>query len=481
MNTQLNAGTSLDTFDTSAPATAAALRGLANGHVYLPGDTEYDAHRIAWNVACEQRPAAVALPHTAAEAASVVRMAGELGLKVAPQSTGHNAVPLAERGLADVVLMRTDALTDVHIDAERRVARVGGGTVWLPAVEAAGDHGLAALHGSSPDVGIVGYSLGGGIGWYARKLGLAANSLTAVELVTGDGELVRADATQNAALFWALRGGGGNFGIVTALEFRLYPIATAYAGMFVWDIAHAERVLHEYADWAPSAPDEISSSFRILRLPPIPDIPEPFRGRQLAVVNGAALGPDVLAERSLARFRALRPELDTWARVPARTLSRLHMDPEGHTPAVTDSTMLAQLPAGAVAAYLDAVGPDAHTSLLTAELRQLGGALAHRHPGGGALTKLDGQFLAFAAAVAPTPEAFAQGQVDAARYVSGLAPWSTTATYLNFVEAATDTRRGFSDEAWKQLTAIRSAADPNDVFLANHRIPRLFENGRKTS
>ncbi|HWL44095.1 MAG TPA: FAD-binding oxidoreductase [Ilumatobacter sp.] len=480
LDTSLDAG--IDTIDiTDRAATAAALRGAANGHVYVPGDTEYDQYRVAWNVAFEQRPAAVAVPHTAAEAATVVRLAAELGLKVAPQSTGHNVGPLAQRGLDDVVLMRTQALDSVHIDAERRVARVGGGALWLPAVEAAADHGLATLHGSSPDVGIAGYSLGGGIGWYARKLGMATNSLTAVELVTGEGELVRADATQNEALFWALRGGGGNFGVVTALEFQLYPIETAYAGMFVWDIAHAERVLREYADWSPTAPHEISSSFRIMRFPPIPEIPEPFRGRQLVVVNGAVLGPDEFAERVVARFRALQPELDTWARVPARSLSRLHMDPEGNTPAISATTMLADLPGAAVDALLDVVGPDAQTSLLIAELRQLGGALAHRHPAGGALTKLDAAMLAFGVAMTPTPEAVAQAHVDAGRYTDALQPWSSAASYLNFVEERCDTKCGYTADAWEQLTAIRSAIDPGDVFVANHRIPRLFEQGRRTS
>ncbi len=467
--------------DFDAPATPAALRGLANGHVYVPGDAAYEQYRMAWNVTVDQHPAAVAVPHTAAEAATVVRMAAELGLKVAPQSTGHNAGPLAQRGLADVVLLRTDALTSVTIDAERRVARVGGGAVWLPTVEAAAGHGLAALHGSSPDVGIAGYSLGGGIGWYARRLGMAANNITAVEMVTGSGDIVRADAEQNVDLFWALRGGGGNFGIVTALEFRLFPIQTAYAGMFVWDIADAERVLLTYAEWAPTAPEEISSSFRIMRFPPIPEIPEPFRGRNLVVVNGAVLGPDAFAERVLGRFRALQPELDTWGRVPAASLARLHMDPEGPTPAVADTALLGTFGESAVDAFLGAVGPDAQTPLLIAELRQLGGVLARRHPGAGALPQLDAAMAAIGISLTPTPEAFAAGRAAAAEYVAALAPYTTAKTYLNLAETAVDPRRGYGDDAWRRLTTIRTAVDPDDVILANHRIPRVFENGAATA
>src|SRR5262249_44806738 len=139
------------------------------------------------------------------------------------------------------------------------------------------------------DVGVAGYSLGGGMGWYARKLGLATNSLVAVEIVIGDGTLVRADATTNAELFWAVRGGGGSFGVVTAMEFRTFDFETAYAGMLMWDLAEIAPVLREWAAWAPDAPEEITTSFRALRLPPIPELPDFLRGRSVAVIDGAVL------------------------------------------------------------------------------------------------------------------------------------------------------------------------------------------------
>ena len=155
-------------------------------------------------------------------------------------------------------------------------------------------HGLAALHGSSPDVGIVGYSLGGGIGWYARKLGLAANSVTAVELVTADGELVRADATQNRDLFWALRGGGGNFGVVTALEFHLYPIETAYAGCYLGP-HHGRAGAAPLGRLGGRRPRRGDHLVPLPRPPPLPAIPEPLRGRRLVVIDGAVLGCDAAA------------------------------------------------------------------------------------------------------------------------------------------------------------------------------------------
>ena len=459
---------------------AASLRGLCDGALHLPGDAEYDRARLPWNVAVDQRPAAVAMPRDVADVQAVVRAAGAADLRIAPQSTGHNARPLAAQSLEDVVLLRTDRMRAVTIDPGRRIARVEGGALWLDAVEPAADHGLAALHGSSPDVGITGYTLGGGIGWYARQLGLAANSLSAVELVTADGSVIRADASTNREAFWALRGGGGNFGVVTALEFRLYPIESAYAGMLVWDRSDAEQVLHRWAYWAPEAPDAVTTAFRILNLPPLPQIPEPLRGRSLAVIDGAVLGTDTEAERILAALREMGPEIDTFTRVPARSLVRLHMDPEGPTPGVGDATLVDELPGAAVDAFLDQVGPGSTSSLLSAELRQLGGALGRVPEEHGALATIDAQFSALGVAVAASPELAMQGELDAYALTAALAPWSSSRTYLNFAEDAVDAKTGFGEVTWTQLKGIRSALDPDDRFLANHRIPRLFEAGRIT-
>jgi FAD/FMN-containing dehydrogenase len=213
--------------------------------VYRPGDPGYDAARMPWNVAVDLRPAAVAFPTSAADVQEIVSAAAAAGLRVAPLSTGHNAAPLC--ALDDVVLVRTSAMRGVTVDPAARTARVEAGAIWEDVVEAAAPHGLAALHGSSPDVGVAGYSLGGGIAWYSRKLGLQANSVTAIEIVLADGSLTRVDDVHEDALFWALRGGGGSFGVVTALEFDLYPIETAYAGMLIWDRCDAEKALRGWA------------------------------------------------------------------------------------------------------------------------------------------------------------------------------------------------------------------------------------------
>jgi FAD/FMN-containing dehydrogenase len=458
------------TIEISTSPAAEALRGLCGGQVHLPGDAGYDAARVAWNLAVDQRPAAVARPRTADEVAEVVRTAAAAGLRVAPQTTGHNAGPLAARGLDDVVLLRLDELGGATYDPASGTVRVGGGALWEPAVDAAAAHGAAVLHGSSPDVGVAGYTLGGGIGWYARKLGLAAGSVTAAELVLADGNRVRVDAEHDPDLFWAIRGGGGSFGVVTALELRAHPLETAYAGFLLWDLADMAPVLREWAAWAPEAPDEITTAFRAMRLPPLPDLPDFLRGRAIAIIDGAVLGSDERGAELLAGLRALKPEIDTFARVPAASLVRLHMDPEGGAPAVSGSSMLHSFPDAAVDAFLAEAGPDARTSLLMAELRQLGGALGRPADGAGVLSHLDGQFVTYAAAMALDGETAAQGIADADRLTEALAPFDNGRAYLNFAERPRATRPAYSGDRWQRLTAIRDAVDPQGVLVANHPI-----------
>jgi len=459
--------------DQTGPATPAAdpLRGLCSGAVHLPGDLGYDAARMPWNVAVDQRPAAVAYPADADEVSAVVRAAATCGLRVAPQGTGHNAGALGP--LDDCVLLRTSAMTSVHIDPVRRVARVGAGVLWLDVVEAAAAHGLAALHGSSPDVAVVGYSLGGGIGWYARQLGMAANSVLSVDLVLGDGSQIRADEHTNPDVFWAIRGGGGNFGIVTSMEFRLFDIDTAYAGMLLWDQRHAERVLRAWAAWTVDAPDCVTTSFRMMNLPPLPELPDFLRGRQLVVIDGAVLGEDAHAEEILRDLRALEPEMDTFARVSVASLVRLHMDPEGPTPGVSASTMLAELPDAAIESFLALTGPGSGSALLAAELRQLGGALGRPADHAGALPLLDGRFVLFAVAIAATPEMGARGHADAMALVDTLSSYSSGRDYLNFAETPVDVRKSFPEETWERLVQIRSLVDPAGRLVANHPVPGL--------
>jgi FAD/FMN-containing dehydrogenase len=208
------------------------LQSRMQGTVAAPEDHDYDDARRAWNLAVDQRPALVAVPETVADVVAVVDHARERGLRVAPQGTGHNAAALAS--LEHTVLLKTSALREVEIGVEGRRARAGAGVLWAEVTGPASAHGLAPLAGSSPHVGVVGYTLGGGLSWLGRRHGLAANSVIAIELVTADGRVVRTDRDNEPELFWALRGGGGSFGVVTAIAFALYPAPDVYGGAMLW-------------------------------------------------------------------------------------------------------------------------------------------------------------------------------------------------------------------------------------------------------
>jgi FAD/FMN-containing dehydrogenase len=456
---------------------ADSLRGLCGGAVHVAGDPAYDVARVPWNAAVDQRPAAVAYPASAAEVGEVVAAARRAGLRVAPQGSGHNPRPLGQ--LDDVVLLRTAAMQGVTVDPMTRTARVGAGVLWQDAVEAAAEHGLAALHGSSPDVGVVGYSLGGGIGWYARQLGLQANHVTAVELVTADGDQVRADADHEPDLFWAVRGGGGNFGVVTALEFALHDVGRPYAGMLIWDAARAPAVLDRWTRWAAHTPDEATTALRIVTVPPLAEMPRHLRGRTLVVVDGAVLGDLDDAVAILSPLSELDPEVNTFAPVEPDSLTRLHMDPERPTPFVSGSTLLSGLPTNGIEALLAAAGAQSGTSLcLAAELRQLGGALDRPHPGGGAMPRLHGQFSFFCGAATvdtdTDTDTDTRASADVRRTLRAVAPWAH-GHYLNLTEQSVDPSTAYAPDDWARLCALRTSVDPDGLFVANHAVPHRPE------
>jgi FAD/FMN-containing dehydrogenase len=451
----------------SAQARAETLRGLCGGAVHLPGDAGYDLARAPWNVQVDAFPAAVAYPAFPDEVAEVLRAASAAGLKVAPQGTGHGAAPLEGR-LGEAVLLRTGALGELSIDPDRRIARVGAGVLWGDLADAAGTVGLAGLHPSSPDVGVVGYSLGGGFGWYARRLGLQCNAVRAIEVVLADGTFVRATATSDQELFWGLRGSGVPLGVVTALEFDLFPIDTVVAGFLGWDWTLVERVLPAWAAWCADAPDQVTTSFRLLHAPAAPSVPADLRGRRLVVVDGAVLGSDDRAAEVLAPLRALAPEFDTMARVPAPSLVRMHLEPEGPSPGYASSALLSGLPDAAVAALLEAAGPGSGNRLTVAELRQLGGALARSDPAGGALARIEGEFLVLGLGLDEDPSTWPGMREDAARLLAAVAPWTNGREYLPMLDDVSDRRRAYPADVYSRLAALRRSVDPGALFLGQH-------------
>ena len=446
----------------------AAIDGDFSGRFVAAGDDGWDEARQAFNLSLDQRPELVAFPADAADVARVVSLASERGLRIAPQRTGHAATPLGD--LAGTILVKTSAMTGAEVDADARRARVEGGAQWQDVVPAASELGLAALHGSAPDIGIVGYSLGGGVGWYVRKLGLAANSVTAIELVTAEGSTVRADAATEPDLFWALRGGGGNFGVVTAIEFALHEVGEIYAGVLFFPFERASEVLHAWREWIPSVPDELTSVGRLMQFPPFEEIPEPLRGHSFSLVEAVFMGSEEDGAELLRPIRELGPELDTFATVPPAALAELHMDPPEPVPYLGDDGLLAELPASAIDELVAVAGPGSGSPLLSVELRHLEGAAARAEPDHGALAAVDGSILVFSVGMAP--DAAAKAAVDAHLVLirEALEPYAAQRRYYNFAEADTDASAFFDEPTLERLRRVKAQVDPDGMFRANHDI-----------
>ena len=332
----------------------------------------------------------------------VLRFARNHQLKVAPQGAGHQAASL--RDLSGAILLRTDLLREIRVDIDTRTVRVGAGVLWGDVSWALAPHGLTARAGSSHDVGVVGHTLGGGYSWLTRRYGLAVSSVTAAELVTGDGKFHRVDRYTEPELFWAVRGAGATFGVVTALEFGVLPFDQIYGGAGMFPIARAPEVLRRWAEWTADVDDAATTAVRLLRLPPLPDLPDFLRGKSFAVVDGAIAAPEAEAVELLAPLRGLGPVVDTFRMMPTAGLDHLHMDPPQPVPAVGDGFVIDALTPAAIQALLDVAGPDVDSPLLAVDLRQLGGAAGRPDPRGGAIDHLPGGYLAFAVGLAGTPE-----------------------------------------------------------------------------
>jgi FAD/FMN-containing dehydrogenase len=447
--------------DLAAPVTTIIL---------MPGDPGWDDARRAWNLAVDQHPAAIALPDSAHDVAVAVGFAREHGLRVAAQGTGHGAAPLGS--LAGTILVKTSSLRRVTINPVTRIARAEAGVLWREVIEAAAEHGLAALAGTSPDVGVVGYTIGGGISWLGRAYGLAANNVEAIELVTAEGRLVRADAGTEPDLFWALRGGGGSFGVVTAIELRLFPVTEVYAGQLWWPAEAAAPVLRAWRDLTRSdPPEEFTSAAGLIRFPAVPDVPEQLRGRSFAIITVSHLGAPAEADALLAPLRALGPVTDTVQTIPAAGLSRLHMDPDHPVPSVADWLMLTSLPAEAIEEFARAFGAEAGQALLAAELVHVGGEMNRARPGNGALAAIDADYALFAGGMAPTAQAVSAVGSAVAAVHDALRPWAARQMYLNLADTRRDPASFWTPQAYDRLRRIKAAVDPDDLIRSNHPVP----------
>lgn len=431
-------------------------------------DANWDLERGAFNLLVDQQPAGIAVPRNADEVRDVVRSAGADGKRLAAQCTGHNAIPLGS--LSDTVLLRTTGLGGVQVDADARTARVGAGALWGDLVSQASEQGLAALHGSAPNVGITGYTLGGGVSFYARKHGLACNRVTAIDIVTAGGEQLRVDAENEPDLFWALRGGGGSFGVVTACEFDLLPMREIFAGALLFPADQASEVLQGWREWTAGVPEEMTSVGRLMNFPPVPEVPDPLRGKSFAVLEVIYCGDPADGEELVAPLRELgSADMDTVQTQAPAGIEDLHMDPPAPVPYTSETLLTQELPAEAIDSLVEAVGPDSGAQLASVELRHGGGALSRAPLDAGALATLPGSFLAFGVGFVPVAEAMAPNRAWLGAFKAALEPYDA-GRYFNFVEESFDITKIFAPEVLERLREVKQRYDPENLFHSNHPI-----------
>ncbi|RZU66921.1 FAD/FMN-containing dehydrogenase [Microterricola gilva] len=458
-----------------APQAFAALAARIDGTVTTPIDAGWDTARQAWNLSADQHPDAVVAPSSAADVRATLLFANEHGIRAVAQTTGHLAGPLGD--LTGSILVRTSALSSIEVDPTALTVRVGSGVLWGDVTAALAEHGLMALAGSAPDVGVAGYLLGGGVSWFGRSLGLATSHVTTIEVVSGAGRMLRASATEESELFYALRGGGGNYGVVTAITFRVFAVRDVYAGMLMFPLESADEVFSAWELWTRDLDESATSCFRLLRVPPLPELPEFLRGQSFAVIDGAIAidqGAGSEAERSadaaalLAPLRALGAAIDTFGVMPASRLGEIHMDPPGPVPAVGDGINLEELPRAAIDAVLTLAGPDAASPLLAVDIRHVGGQLAIPAPDGGAVNSMPGRYLLYAVGMTPTPEAAAVVLAAAQAVLEAVAPWRSATDYINFREVRTAPEQLYRTDTLARLRAAKLSYDPNDTIRSAH-------------
>jgi len=441
---------------------AARLRGTVTG----PEDPGYDAGRAAWNLVVDQHPAVIVRAADADDVAAAVRWAAAREFGVAIQATGHGVARPAD----DTLLLLTGDMGEVQVDALSATARIEAGAKWEAVLGKAAPEGLAPLLGSSPDVGAVGYTLGGGLGWLARKHGLAADSVRSFEVVTGDGTRVRASAAENPDLFWGLRGGGaGSLGVVTAMEIDLFRVNQVYGGNLFYPASDAAAVAARYAEWIADAPDDLTSSLVLMNLPPLEMVPEPLRGRSFAIVRGCHAGTPEDAAAQLAFWRAWKqPEFDLFGPMPFSAVATISNDPLDPTPAISSTDWLQRLDGEVIDALIAHAFPTGTPPPLTfVEVRHVGGAVARGGYQAAAYGNRDATLLLEAIGITPNADVAAAVARQAASLRAAVAPHRTGGAYLNFLEGeerARRTREGFAPGDYRRLQELKRRWDPQNLF-----------------
>ena len=457
--------------DPAAPplseTTLGLLRSTMRGPVVGAQDEGWDVSRRAWHSAIDQQPLAVAHVADVADVEAAVRFAAEHGLALAAQPRGHGAT----QHLDGALLVRTRDLDEISVDAAARTARVGAGVAWQELAEALDGTGLVALSGSNASVTVVGLVLGGGLSWFGRPFGTPASSLIAVDLVDATGAARHVTAESDPDLLWALRGGGGDFGIVTAVEIALHPAPQLYGGRLSFLAEHAPQVLPAWAEMTRTAPPGLSSWMLLMHLPDLPQIPEALRGRSFVNVDLVFVGPPDEAEALLTPVRAAAPA----ARDTVRALREPEVLGVAEEPVEPGPPMRAvahpfdELTEEVLDHLLSTAGVGSGTPLVGVQVRHLGGAQADADPAAGPGTQIRPGFALSAMAPVFDPESAAVVDEALAALVAPV-PRSEHGLGLTFLQAGQPIEDAYGPEAVSRLRAVKRAVDPAGLFRSNHPV-----------
>ncbi|MFD4234459.1 FAD-binding oxidoreductase [Streptomyces sp. McG3] len=440
-----------------------SLDGLVarlKGEVFTPEDAGYARELAGFNRIGQHRPGLIVAAQSAGDVSAAVSFAAGEALPIAVQATGHGIAASARGG----VLVSTRRMNAVAVDPLTRTAYVEAGAQWHQVIAACGPHGLAPLNGSSPLVGVVGYTLGGGLGPLGRQFGFAADHVTRIEVVTADGSVRQVTRDRHPDLFWALRGGKGNFGIVTGLRFGLMPVRRLYGGGIHFPGGQAARVLHTWRQWTATVPEGMTSSVSLLRLPDVPDVPEFLRGTFAAHVRIAFTGRADEGERLVRPLRECgTPLVDSVAEMPYTSVADIHQDPTHPLPYHERNIVLRELGRDAMEALLRAAGAGSSCGDLMVEVRHLGGALSRPAEVPNAVGVREGAYTLSTLSPPGSPDVV----------LGAMEPWSTGRRYLNFLagaDTADSAAECYDAETFGRLARIKAAVDPDNLFRLNHNI-----------
>lgn len=455
-----------------ARALVPELRDRLNGRVIAPGDARYDAARTLFYGGFDRRPAVIVRPADATEVALVISLARDTGTPLAVRSGGHS---LAGHSVLDGgIVLDLSNMRALHIDAERRTAWAETGLTAGEYTAAAGGYGLATGFGDTGSVGIGGITLGGGVGYLVRKHGLTIDDLLAAEIVTADGQLLHVDAETHPDLFWAIRGGGGNFGVATRFQFRLHEVDTVVGGILM--LPATPDVIAGFVAEAEAAPEALSTIANVMTAPPMPFVPAEHHGRLVVMALMAYAGDVEAGERAVAPFRALATPLADMLR-PMRYPEMYPPDEGDYHPTAAGHTMfidtLDRDVAGTIMEYLQA----SDAPMRVAQLRVLGGAMARVPVDATAFAHRRARIMVNLAAFYNGPDERAAREAWVADFAAALHQGHSGA-YVNFMgdEGSARVRDAYPGPTWDRLAAIKARYDPTNLFRVNHNIPPAREN-----